>query len=174
MIEIIWNGRGGQGAFTAARLLGTAWSLRNEQSFALAFPSFGPERRGAPIRAFTKLSNAPITNRSEIQKSDFIIYLDDTLFDETVISGLKTGGKIILNTTRQYDDPRIITVAANRISDEILHMPIANTAMLGALAAVCPDVSLRGLEQAIDITMPKRLVNGNKAVVRAAYGEVTA
>ena len=60
MTEIVWHGRGGQGAFTAARLLGAAYTLRGDGGYALAFPSFGPERRGAPIRAFTKLDVQPI------------------------------------------------------------------------------------------------------------------
>ena len=67
MTEILWHGRGGQGAFTAARLLGAAFTLQDDHSYALAFPSFGPERRGAPIRAFTKLDTKPIGNRSEVE-----------------------------------------------------------------------------------------------------------
>ena len=73
MIQILWHGRGGQGAFTAARLLGTAWVLRG--GYALVFPSFGPERRGAPVRAFTKLDTKPVVDRSEIKHPDFIIDL---------------------------------------------------------------------------------------------------
>ena len=73
MTEILWHGRGGQGAFTAARLLGAAFTLRDDHSYALAFPSFGPERRGAPIRAFTKLDTKPIGNRSEVERADFSI-----------------------------------------------------------------------------------------------------
>ena len=116
MIEILWNGRGGQGAFTAARILGAAWALKNERNYALAFPSFGPERRGAPVRAFTKLSDRPINNRSEIRLSDFTVYLDDTLFNDTALGNLKDGGKIILNTTRQYDDSRIVAFDADKIA----------------------------------------------------------
>ena len=88
MKEIIWHGRGGQGAFTASRLLGEAYSL-NENAYVIAFPSFGPERRGAPIRAFTKLDDKPIGNRSEISKADYSIYLDDTLFSEQAFDELK-------------------------------------------------------------------------------------
>jgi len=168
MVEVLWNGRGGQGAFTAAKILGTAWVLKNEQSFALAFPSFGPERRGAPVRAFTKLSNAPINNRSEIQKSDFTIYLDDTLFNETALLALKTNGKIILNTAKRYDDLRIITIDANRIANDILKSTIANTIMLGALAAVYADITLAEIEEAISATIPKRLANSNIEAVRVA------
>ena len=168
MIEILWNGRGGQGAFTAARLLGTAWALKNEQSFALAFPSFGPERRGAPVRAFTKLDSKKINNRSEIRKSDFIVYLDDTLFDESVLSALKPGGKVILNTAKEHTNPRVVTIDANRIAENVLKRPITNTAMLGVLSAVCPDITLFELEKAIEIIMPKKLAESNIAVVRAA------
>ena len=78
MTEILWHGRGGQGAFTAARLLGAAYALKSGDSYALAFPSFGPERRGAPIRAFTKLDNKPINNRSEVTSAGYSIFLDDT------------------------------------------------------------------------------------------------
>ena len=73
MVQILWHGRGGQGAFTASRLLGSAYSLKDDKSFALAFPSFGPERRGAPMRAFTKLDTKPIGNRSELEKADYVI-----------------------------------------------------------------------------------------------------
>ena len=79
MIDVLWHGRGGQGAFTAAKLLGAAYAVRG--SYSIAFPSFGPERRGAPVRAFTKLDSCRIGDRSEIEKADYVIYLDDTLFD---------------------------------------------------------------------------------------------
>lgn len=168
MIEIIWNGRGGQGAFTAARLLGTAWALSSGQRFSLAFPSFGPERRGAPVRAFTKMDDKHIHNRSEIQTSDLIVYLDDTLFDVSVLSTLKKGGKVILNTAKTYTDPRIVAIDADQIAQHILNRPIANTAMLGVLTAFCPDIALERIEQAIALNMPEKLAESNIAVVRAA------
>jgi len=173
MIEIIWNGRGGQGAFTAARILGAAWSLKSEKSFALAFPSFGPERRGAPVRAFTKLDSRPINNRSEIKKCDFLIYLDDTLYCEEALGVLKENGKLLLNTVKQFSDPRIIAVDADKITKDILKAVITNTAMLGVLAAVHPDITLTEIEKAITLTMSKRLVESNIAVVRAAYSEAS-
>ncbi len=101
MTEILWHGRGGQGAFTAARLLGDAYSLR-DNAYALAFPSFGPERRGAPIRAFTKLDEKPIGNRSEITRSNYSIFLDDTLFSEKSFRELKQNGIILLNTKKHF------------------------------------------------------------------------
>jgi pyruvate ferredoxin oxidoreductase gamma subunit len=73
MIQVLWKGRGGQGAFTAARLLGAAWVGKG--GYALAFPSFGPERRGAKVRAFTKLDDKPVVDRSEIIEPDFTLDL---------------------------------------------------------------------------------------------------
>ena len=99
MTEIRWHGRGGLGAFTAARLLGCAVSLY-EGKYALAFPSFGPERRGAPVFAFTRIDNKPITDRSEVVECDIAIVLDDTLFGDPVRNGLKPGATVIVNTTR--------------------------------------------------------------------------
>ena len=114
MTEILWHGRGGQGAFTAARLLGDAYSLK-DNAYALAFPSFGPERRGAPIRAFTKLDKKPIGNRSEITRSNYSIFLDDTLFNEKSFRELKQNGIILLNTKKTFEDPRVIA-CTKRIS----------------------------------------------------------
>ena len=83
MTEIRWHGRGGLGAFTAARLLGCAVSLF-EGKYALAFPSFGPERRGAPVFAFTRIDDKAITDRSEVVSCDCAVVLDDTLFGDPV------------------------------------------------------------------------------------------
>ena len=172
MTEILWHGRGGQGAFTAARLLGAAFALKGDDTYALAFPSFGPERRGAPIRAFTKLDSKPIGNRSEITKADYSIFLDDTLFSESAFSELKEGGKILLNTKRQIDDERVITLDGDSIAAEILKMPITNTIMLGAFAAVFDDISLEDINEAIRQNMPEKLHSKNIAAVEAAAKEV--
>lgn len=100
MTEILWHGRGGQGAFTAAKLLGAAYSLEENSHFALAFPSFGPERRGAPILAFTKLDQRQIGDRSQIKKADYTIFLDDTLFSATAFYEIKESGKILVSTKK--------------------------------------------------------------------------
>ena len=170
MKEIIWHGRGGQGAFTAARLLGEAYSLR-ENTFVLAFPSFGPERRGAPIRAFTKLDEKPIGNRSEISKADYSIFLDDTLFTEKALDELKSDGKILLNTKKKIDNDRVITIDGDSIAEKYLGLPITNTILLGALAAVSGFISLDDLTEAVKQSMPPRLHEKNIAAVRAAYEE---
>lgn len=172
MTEILWHGRGGQGAFTAARLLGAAFTLRDDSSYALAFPSFGPERRGAPIRAFTKLDTKPIGNRSEIEKADFSIFLDDTLFSEQAFDELKPNGKIILNTKSSLSDDRVITLDGDKLASEILKLPITNTIMLGAFAAVYGGVSLENIEEAIRKNMPEKLHEKNIAAVREAVLEI--
>ena len=168
MIEILWHGRGGQGAFTAAKLLGAAFSLKSDNSYSIAFPSFGPERRGAPIRAFTKLDTKPIGNRSEIGKADYILFLDDTLFTESALDDLKDGGKIILNSKRIPSSERIIAIDGDQIAKDILRMPITNTIMLGALTAVTDALDIAQVEQAIEGYMPKKLHEKNKAAARAA------
>ena len=170
MKEIIWHGRGGQGAFTAARLLGEAYSLK-ENTFVLAFPSFGPERRGAPIRAFTKLAAKQIGNRSEIAKADYSIFLDDTLFTKQAYHELKPDGKILLNTKKKISDERVITIDGDSIAEKYLGLPITNTILLGALAAVSGFVSLDELTEAVKQTMPCRLHQKNIAVIKAAYEE---
>lgn len=173
MTEIIWHGRGGQGAFTAARLLGEAYSLR-ENSYALAFPSFGPERRGAPIRAYTKLDRKPVGNRSEITKSNYSIFLDDTLFNAKSFHELKQNGKILLNTKKTIDDPRVITLDGDSLAARILGLPITNTILLGAFAAISDEISLEEIYEAIRLTMPQKLHEKNIAAVKAAYEEVAA
>ena len=173
MTEILWHGRGGQGAFTAARLLGDAYSLK-DNAYALAFPSFGPERRGAPIRAFTKLDKKPIGNRSEITRSNYSIFLDDTLFNEKSFRELKQNGIILLNTKKTFEDPRVITLDGDGIAARILGLPITNTILLGAFAAVSGEITLEDINKAIRQTMPHRLHEKNIAAVKAAFKEVVA
>ena len=167
MIEVLWHGRGGQGAFTAARLLGAATSLE-EGSYTLAFPSFGPERRGAPMRAFTKISDTPIGDRSAIQQADYVVYLDDTLLTEGWERELKPGGRVLVNSVQGFDDPRIVSIDANGIATAELGRPIPNTALLGGLAALCPRIDAADLKTAIEGYMPEKLHEANKRVVDVA------
>lgn len=171
MIEVLWHGRGGQGAFTAARLLGAATSLE-EGSYTLAFPSFGPERRGAPMRAFTKISDTPIGDRSAIQQADYVVYLDDTLLAEGWERELKPGGRVLVNSVQGFDDPRIVSIDANGIATAELGRPIPNTALLGGLAALCPRIDAADLKTAIEGYMPEKLHEANKRVVDVAQQAV--
>lgn len=175
MVNIRWHGRGGQGAFTAARLLGAAYSSKKNQ-YALAFPSFGPERRGAPIQAFTKLDTKSVVNRSEANQADYIIFLDDTLFSESILAELKTGGKVLLNTKQNFEHPNILTIDADSIATEILKQPITNTIMLGAFAEVFEGIDPEDIDEAIQQFMPAKLHDRNIAAVHQAarqiHGEV--
>ncbi len=164
MIEILWHGRGGQGAFTAARLLGAACSMAPGRH-ALAFPSFGPERRGAPMRAFTKLDSAPIGDRSAVSQADYVVYLDETLLGAAWERELKPGGVVLVNSARAWDDPRVVSIDADGISSEVLGRAIPNTAFLGALATLCGEVRAEDVCEAIRQYMPERLHAKNIAVV---------
>lgn len=170
MIEILWHGRGGQGAFTAARLLGAACSMAPGRH-ALAFPSFGPERRGAPMRAFTKLDDRPIGDRSASTKADFVVYLDETLFAPGWEDELKAGGRVLVNSARTWDDPRVTAIDADGISAEVLGRAIPNTVFLGALAALCDEVRAEDVCEAIRQYMPEKLHAKNLAVVKRVLAE---
>ena len=165
MIEILWRGRGGQGAFTAARLLGAACSMQQGRH-ALAFPSFGPERRGAPMRAFTKMDSAPVGDRSACKKADFVVYLDETLLAPGWESELKEGGRVLVNSRRRFADPRLVAIDADGISRELLGRAIPNTVFLGALAALCDQVQADDVCEAIRQYMPAKLHEKNLAVVQ--------
>ena len=172
MTEILWHGRGGQGAFTAARLLGAAYAMKSENNFALAFPSFGPERRGAPIRAFTKLSKRLVSDRSEISKADYSIFLDDTLFSENAFSELKDNGIILINSKKQFSDKRIKAIDGYKISEEFLKAPIVNTIMLGAFSVFYDGISEDDIERAISENMPEKIRQKNISAMKAAGKEL--
>lgn len=168
MIEVIWHGRGGQGAFTAARLLGAAYCSDRTDARALAFPSFGPERRGAPMRAFTKLSHGRIGDRAASTTGDIVVYLDETLLDDGFASELKEGGVVLVNSPSVFDDGRIHSLDASGISASILGRPIPNTALLGALTLLIEDLTRDDVVAAVKGYMPTRLQEVNVKVVDAA------
>ena len=102
MIEIRWHGRGGQGAKTASLLLADA--AFNTGKYIQGFPEYGPERMGAPITAYNRISDEPITIHSNIYYPDYVVVVDDTLLESVdVTSGLKEDGAILINTTKPAD-----------------------------------------------------------------------
>ena len=142
MIEIIFHGRGGQGAVTSAEMV--AHAAISEGKYAQAFPNFGPERRGAPVMAFARVDDKPIRLRSKIYKPDITLVLDPSLLeiiDPT--SGLKDDGIVIINTHKSIEEikkkfgytKRVAVIDATSIAKEILNLPITNTTMLGAMVA---------------------------------------
>ncbi len=172
MYEILWHGRGGQGAFTAAKLLSAAWTFKTDENKALAFPSFGPERRGAPVRAFSRLGTGSLGDRSQIRKADYVVFLDDTLFDDHAYEELKDGGKIILCTAKKVEDNRVICIDGQRIALEILKRPITNTVVLGALLSEFKAISVEDLEPAVKKIMSAKIAPLNLEAIKRAYEEV--
>ncbi|MFC2047706.1 2-oxoacid:acceptor oxidoreductase family protein [Chloroflexota bacterium] len=153
MFEIRWHGRGGQGAVTSAELMARA--AINEGKYAHAFPSFGPERRGAPVLAFVRISSKqPIKIRAEITQPDAVVVLDPILLRiVNITSGLKANGMVIVNTKKQSEQIRqefsinwsLATIDATSIAKEILGVNITNTTMVGALVKATGIIKLESL-----------------------------
>ena len=169
MTEVIWLGRGGQGAFTAAKLLGAAYTIDDDNKYALAFPSFGPERRGAPVRAFTKLDTKPVVDRSQTEKADYIVIIDDTLYSPQLQGLLKSTGKIIVNSKNDIDGA--LTFDADSIAAEF-RLPTANTVMFGLLVGLSGVVSSNEAVEAIKGYMPAKIQERNISALLKAVQEV--
>lgn len=167
--EIIWLGRGGQGAFTAAKLLGAAYTIDSDDKYALAFPSFGPERRGAPVRAFTKLDTRPVVDRSQTEKADYIVILDDTLYSPQLLELLKADGKIIVNS--KNDISGVCTFDAEKIASEF-RLPTVNTVMLGLLTGISDIVDTENAAEAIRNYMPQKIQERNINALLRSVQEV--
>lgn len=174
MKEIRWHGRGGQGGFTASRLLGIAASVHGGKH-ALAFPSFGPERRGAPVLAFTKIDDTKIHDRSEVQESDFVVVMDETLVVPGFEKGIKENACVLINTrdVEQYREQLkgfdLRGIDATTLAMEVLGRPITNTAMYGALAAASGLVSKEAAIASIHTEMKPKLAQLNEKIVERAY-----
>ncbi|WP_028517198.1 2-oxoacid:acceptor oxidoreductase family protein [Ruminococcus flavefaciens] len=169
MTEVLWLGRGGQGAFTAAKLLGAAYTIDDDNKYALAFPSFGPERRGAPVRAFTKLDTKPVVDRSQTEKADYIVIIDDTLYSPQLQGLLKPTGKIIVNSKNTIDVA--LTFDADSIAAEF-RLPTANTVMFGLLVGLSGVVTSDEAVKAIKGYMPAKIQERNISALLKAVQEV--
>lgn len=159
LIEICFHGRGGQGAVTAANLLAAA-ALRDGNKGVQAFPYFGAERRGAPVRAFARISDEEIHLRSEIYNPDIVIVLDESIMDIVdVLKGIQTDGKILINTRKKPHDfefskkYNVATVDATSIAlkHEILvgGIPVVNTPILGSIPKILDRVTLQSIQEVI-------------------------
>ena len=173
MYEIRWHGRGGQGSFTIAKILGIAASIY-EDKYAQAFPSFGPERRGAPVLGFTRIDENKITDRSEIETCDFVVVLDETLWGENVLKGLKEDSVILINTDnldkyKTQTSNKVVAINATKLALEILNLPITNTAMLGALAGYSKIVKKESCINAIKDTLNPKIAEKNITLFEKAY-----
>ncbi len=175
--EIRWHGRGGQGAVTSSDLV--SYAAISEGKYALSFPSFGPERRGAPVQAFNRISDKHIRIRAEVTEPDIIIVLDPGLFQViNVASGLKEGGIIIVNTQKSAEQIRkennfqfrLATVNATQIALDVLKLRITNTAMVGALVKGSQVVKFDSLIQPVKDRFG-RLADRNIEAMKRAYQE---
>ena len=181
-VEIRWHGRGGQGVWTASNILAEA-AIR-EGKHAQSFPTFGPERMGAPIMAFTRISGDVIEVHSGIYEPDVVVVLDPTLLGTiNVLEGLKKDGLLILNykSTDIEELSRLMgaelrnyktyVVSATEIAIKILGRGITNTAMLGALVKVIPLVKLDTIFEVVKERFRGPIAEKNIEVIKAAYEE---
>jgi 2-oxoacid:acceptor oxidoreductase gamma subunit (pyruvate/2-ketoisovalerate family) len=183
LVEICFHGRGGQGAVTAANLLASA-ALQDGNKGVQAFPFFGAERRGAPVRAFARISGEEIHLRSEIYNPDIVIVLDESIMELVdVLKGMKPSGKILINTRKQpkeFDFSKqfhVATVDATGIAlkYEILvgGIPVVNTPILGSVPKILDRVTLASIQQAINSkwTSKKELSDRNIKATQDAYDQ---
>jgi len=179
LLEFRWHGRGGQGAWTASELL--ARTALYEGKYIQSFPEFGPERMGAPVTAFTRISTEPIRIHCAVYEPDVVAVLDSTLLKTVpVTSGIREDGIFIVNSA---DEPakvredlktekgKLWAIHATQIALKILGVPITNTAMLGAVARATNIVNLESIEKAVKERFRLDLAEKNFAVIKEAYQE---
>ena len=186
LIEIRWHGRGGQGAKTASLLLADA--AFNTGKYIQGFPEYGPERMGAPITAYNRISDNPITVHSNIYNPDYVVVVDDTLLDSVdVTAGLKETGAIVINTTKDGEELKkhlkgyngaIYSIDARKISQEALGRYFPNTPMLAAIIKVAGIMSdealLKDMEGSFKHKFAKKpeVIEGNMKALELALKEV--
>jgi pyruvate ferredoxin oxidoreductase gamma subunit len=187
LIEIRWHGRGGQGAKTAALLFGEA--AIDTGMYIQAFPEYGPERTGAPVRAFNRLSNKPIRLHSGIENPAIVLVLDPTLLKTVdVLEGLTDNGILIVNTSDSAEiirkklsvnsNIKVYTVDASKIAMDTIGLNKPNTPMLGALAKVTDILDyqkmLKSIEHKLKIKFrgkPEEIVTKNMKAIETAHKE---
>lgn len=179
MIEMRFHGRGGQGAVTSAELV--AQAAIGTGKYATAFPSFGPERRGAPVVAFARVDDLPIRLRSKVYNPDVVIVLDPSLLEiANPTQGLKDGGVLIVNSVLSADSLRaqlsysgkLALVDAGSIAKEVLGLPITNTTMVGALVKGTNLMDVESLKEPFQKRFGKIAARNIEAMERA-YKETT-
>jgi pyruvate ferredoxin oxidoreductase gamma subunit len=183
MLEIRWHGRGGQGAITVSKVLALA-ALRSGK-YAQAFPEYGPERGGAPVKAYNRLDDQPIVIRSGVYEPHRVAVLDETLLDaEDVTGGLNPNGALVINTVRAPEEirertgypGRILCVDADAIAEET-GSEFANVPLLGALTSTLDFLHLETVEAALRESFSKmasKVLEKNVEALRRGYHEIVA
>lgn len=179
--EFRWHGRGGQGVVTSNQMLGKA--ALAEGNYIQAFPEFGPERTGAPVRAFLRMSKEPIQIYSQVYKPDVVVCIDPTLLDVVnPAEGLKPDGTLVLNTTMSPEEIRgkfsveggkVVTVDASSIAMEILGRPFYNMPTMAAAVKITKVVKLDTVIDAVLERYPGKIGDLNKVAIERAAKEVT-
>jgi len=180
VLEIRWHGRGGQGAVTAAKVLAKA--IVKAGKYVQAFPEYGPERRGAPVKAFDRIDDKPIVIHSQVYEPDVVVVIDPTLVTAVnVTEGLKNGGVVIVNWQDDVDklkkllgrdDIQLWTVDASRIAMDELGREITNMPMLAAVVKALEVVELDVVKEAArEFGIPK--IEANLKAMDRAYEEVS-
>jgi 2-oxoacid:acceptor oxidoreductase gamma subunit (pyruvate/2-ketoisovalerate family) len=184
IIRIVIHARGGMGAVTASQLLVEAAYLSGNFEDVQAFPSFGAERRGAPIQAFAKLSkNNKIWDRSQIEHPDIIIVFDESVLNKQITDALKKNGIIIINSDKEpdsfvqrynlSDDKKIVVANMNELALEkdltIDGIPVVNTSILGLLARALPELELENLKKVVMKKMGEKLGKINCELLEQGY-----
>lgn len=176
MLEIRFHGRGGQGAVTSAELFAQAAIL--EGKYAQAFPSFGPERRGAPVVAFCRIDEQPVYLRTKINEPDIVVVLDPSLLGVVdVAAGLKDRGVLVINSRKEPHHfmmkklSQAATIKATPLAMDILKRPITNTIMLGALAKTTTVVKVESLIDAIESRFDAKNAARNVQALQKAFAE---
>ena len=186
MTEIRWHGRGGQGVVTAAKLL--AESALEQDKFFQAMPEYGAERMGAPIQAFTRIGDQPITLHCNITKPNIVVVLDQTLLGTIdVADGLVDEGVMLVNSKKSPLEIRndlgitkgkVYTIDATQIALDTIGRPIPNTPMLGALIKITGmidlDTVLEHLKKSFGKKFAQEVIDANIDAVKRAYEEVTS
>ena len=174
MIEVRLHGRGGQGAVTSAEML--ALAAIGEGKYALAFPSFGPERRGAPVQAFVRTDDKPVRIRADIKEPDFVVVFETRLLSIVdVTSGLRDNGVVVINSKFSPQEIRaefgykwkIATVDATSIAQETIGVGIVNTTMLGAVVKITDMVKLDSLDEPLNHRFGNRAAANFEACKKA-------
>ncbi len=182
--EIRWHGRGGQGAKTAATLV--AEVALAEGKYSQGFPEYGPERMGAPVRGFTRISERPVRIHSAVYYPDAVIVLDDTLLDTVdCAENLSEDGVVVVNTTKPADEitaklsntgSGVFLLDASKIAVDEIGRDIPNTPMIGALVkaagVISLEVVLKDTEKKLGKKFGEKIVQGNLRAVRRGYDEV--
>jgi len=184
IIEIIIHGRGGQGAVTACEIIAEAAYLSGNFIDVHAYPSFGAERRGAPVQAYAKLSRTEIIwDRAQIEKPNILIIFDETVLSQEIVSSLKQGGIFIINSEKEPEffvnkfnltgDIKVVVADISKLAIEkdltIDGNPVINTPILGLLSKALPDLNLNNLKSVVLKRMGEKLGNLNYELIEQGY-----